>query len=265
MSRAVWIGLAIAVVVIGGAVYYFKFYKQEPAPEPGAPVATAPSTPPPEEHYAVPEQEPAAPNEEKKPLPTLDDSDAALREALEKSFGKQPVESFLVPDRLIRRIVATVDSLDREPVPLRLRAVPATPGAFIADGGGEALSLGARNAARYKPLVSALEAIDAQQVAALYLRWYPLFQKAYEDLGYPGRYFNDRLIHILNHLLAAPEIHGAVPLVRPSLAYKFADPALEDRSSGQKALVRLGPENETAVKAKLREIRDAIIARSKKS
>jgi hypothetical protein len=265
MNRAVWIGLAITVIVIGSAVYYFKSYQQEPAPEPSAPAPAAPATPPPQEHYAVPEEPAPGPGEEKKPLPTLDDSDPALRQALEQAFGKQPVESFLVPDRLIRRIVATVDSLDGEPVPLRLRAVPATPGAFIADGSGEALSLSARNAVRYQALVSALQALDAQQLAALYLRWYPLFQKAYEDLGYPGRYFNDRLIRILNHLLAAPEIHGAVPLVRPSLAYKFADPALEALSSGQKALLRLGPDNEAAVKAKLREIRDAIMTRSAKS
>jgi hypothetical protein len=41
--------------------------------------------------------------------------------------------------------------------------------------------------------------------------------------------------------------------------YEFADPALESRSAGQKALIRMGPANARRIKAKLREIR-ALIA-----
>jgi hypothetical protein len=40
--------------------------------------------------------------------------------------------------------------------------------------------------------------------------------------------------------------------------YEFADPELSALSSGQKALVRMGPENARRVKAKLRELRAAI-------
>jgi hypothetical protein len=40
--------------------------------------------------------------------------------------------------------------------------------------------------------------------------------------------------------------------------YEFADPALERRSAGQKLLLRSGPENERAIKAKLGEIRAAL-------
>jgi hypothetical protein len=46
--------------------------------------------------------------------------------------------------------------------------------------------------------------------------------------------------------------------VQPSVLYKYADPKLESLSSGQKLLIRMGPENETAVKAKLRELRAAL-------
>jgi hypothetical protein len=101
--------------------------------------------------------------------------------------------------------------------------------------------------------------LDAGAAVAVYRRFYPLFQQAYEDLGYPDRYFNDRLVQAIDDLLAAPEIDAPIPLVRPEVLYEFADPALESRSAGQKVLVRMGPANARRIKAKLREIR-ALVA-----
>jgi hypothetical protein len=42
--------------------------------------------------------------------------------------------------------------------------------------------------------------------------------------------------------------------------YIYADPALESRSAGQKLLMRMGPDNAKAVKAKLTELRAVITA-----
>ncbi|MCA8886134.1 MAG: DUF3014 domain-containing protein, partial [Hyphomonadaceae bacterium] len=61
------------------------------------------------------------------------------------------------------------------------------------------------NAARYGALVRWIESVDMERAVALYARLYPLFQQAYEELGYPGRYFNDRLVAVIDHLLQAPE------------------------------------------------------------
>jgi hypothetical protein len=44
--------------------------------------------------------------------------------------------------------------------------------------------------------------------------------------------------------------------------YEFADPVLEASSAGQKILIRMGRENAVQVKAKLREIRGALVAAS---
>ena len=40
--------------------------------------------------------------------------------------------------------------------------------------------------------------------------------------------------------------------------YQYADPKLEALSSGQKLLLRIGPDNEATIKAKLRELRAAV-------
>jgi len=42
--------------------------------------------------------------------------------------------------------------------------------------------------------------------------------------------------------------------------YTYADPALEARPSGQKLLMRMGPDNAAAIKAKLMELRALITA-----
>jgi hypothetical protein len=46
--------------------------------------------------------------------------------------------------------------------------------------------------------------------------------------------------------------------VRPKVLYLLADPELEQRSSGQKAMLRMGRENAARLQARLRELRSAI-------
>jgi hypothetical protein len=107
-----------------------------------------------------------------------------------------------------------------------------------------------------------MEAVDTGRLVALYVRFYPLFQQAYRELGYPKGYFNDRLVEVIDHLLVTPEITGPIRLTKPWIMYEFADPALEARSAGQKTLIRMGPANALRVKAKLREFRRQIAGRA---
>jgi len=41
-----------------------------------------------------------------------------------------------------------------------------------------------------------------------YFKLYSLFQQSYEDLGYPGQYFNDRLVEVIDDMLRAPEVQA---------------------------------------------------------
>jgi len=126
-------------------------------------------------------------------------------------------------------------------------------GAFQATA-GERTTIDPKNYDRYRPYVRIAEAADAKTLVAVYVRLYPLFQKAYEELGFPGQYFNDRVVVAIDDLLAAPDVRSP-ELVQPKALYQFADPDLESRSAGQKTLIRMGPENAGRVKAKLRELR----------
>jgi hypothetical protein len=74
----------------------------------------------------------------------------------------------------------------------------------------------------------------------VYVHFYPLFQSAYEQLGYQNAYFNDRLVFVLDHLLATPNPPDPILLAQPAVLYTYADPSLEKLSAGQKVLLRIG-------------------------
>jgi hypothetical protein len=162
-------------------------------------------------------------------------------------------------------VVASVDNLPRnEPLEKR-RPLRAPDGAFVVDrttvdqaAGEEHIAISARNAARYDTAVALFTRSDTAQLVASYRRVYPLLQQAYEDLGYPGRYFNDRVVEAIDDMLRAPEPATPPALVQPKVLYQYEDPALERLSSGQKLLLRMGSSHARAVKQKLREFRAQI-------
>jgi hypothetical protein len=194
------------------------------------------------------------------PLPELAASDAPLRDALGKLSGTETVQRYLLPESIIRRLVVTIDNLPRQKVAVEKRPTTAVAGAFIAQGDELHATLDPKNFDRYKPMVAVISQIDARQLGAIYVHFYPLFQQAYQSLGYPTGYFNDRLVQVIDLLLETPQPSGSIQLVRPNVMYTFADPSLEARPAGQKLLIRMGPENAAAIEAKLKELRAVITA-----
>ena len=258
MNRSTGIVVAVALVIVAGGLGFYLWNGREPPPLPPPPTprVEAPAPAPP----AVPEGPvnplPAtAPAE--KPLPPLKQSDDAVRADLTAALPPSAMER-LVLEGFIHRVVATVDNLPREQYAQRLSPVVAVPGWPKVSGRDDTLAWSTENEARYAPYMAALDAVDTNRLVDFYLRYYPLFQEAYVELGYPNGYFNDRLVAVIDHLLGAPTVSGAIPLTQPKVLYEFANPELQRLSSGRKVLVRIGAANEEKVKAKLRAIRAKI-------
>jgi hypothetical protein len=261
-------GLVLVLALAGGGAWWFLHRSpktEEPpvaeeAPLPPAAAAAQPAGPPPVQH---PLQESAAPAGE--PLPPVGESDGVLADALKGLVGASAAQAWLVPDEIARRFVATVDNLPHN-VPLEKRRPLRAPAEVLvvdravvdAAAGTERITLSARNATRYDAAVALLTKTDAGMLADAYRRFYPLLQQAYQDLGYPDRYFNDRVVEAIDDMLRAPEPAGPVILVQPKVLYQYEDAALERLSSGQKLLLRMGPAHARAVKSKLRELRKLI-------
>ncbi len=191
--------------------------------------------------------------------------------ALTRLFGRKTVIAMFQLDDFPRRFVATVDNLARTHAPARAWPVNPAEGRFTVQQANGTEVISPDNGLRYTPYVLLLETVDLRQAADAYRALYPLLQQAYEELGYPNAYFNDRLVDVIDHLLATPEpsgpiavqmteIKGPVRPERPWVLYQFSDPWLESLSSGQKMLLRMGPVNERRVKSKLAQLRRLVAA-----
>jgi hypothetical protein len=261
MRKPVWLGLVAILILAAAAVLFYSWRANRhaarivaPVVAPTAPVAAAPP---------VANPAPPGPGPSGQPLPTLGDSDMPLHEALAGSFGQANIDRWLRPDMLARHIVVTIDNLSRKKTAVELQPVKPVAGQFIAKGDDQSSTLDPANYQRYTPYVQALQMADVKQLTALYFHYYPLFQQAYQNLGYPNGDFNNRLVQTIDNLLQTPDVKGDIALVRPNVMYQYADPMLESLSAGQKVLLRMGPQNEAIVKAKLKELRAAIVDRSR--
>jgi hypothetical protein len=253
--KLIWMGGAIAAVLLAVGIWYWYSSRHAAAPETAAATAPAQQVPGNESQVA----HPLAGSNDGAPLPALNDSDQVVHDSLVGVLGKDPVEQFLVPQNVVRHVVATIDNLPHDKVAIDLRPLKPTAGQTIVSSSGDSMTIGERNFARYAPLTKVVQATDVKAIVVVYKHLYPLFQQAYEDLGYPGKYFNDRLVQTIDNLLLAPEVAGPIPVVQPKVMYQYADPDLESRSAGQKLLIRMGPANARIIKDKLRAFRAEII------
>jgi hypothetical protein len=274
------VGAAVIAAIVAGAGYWWWTHQTPPpaalpevavAPPPTAPAPVASQPAPLAIQHPIDALADAASATEGD-LPSLDQSDARAKAGLDELFGSKTVLSLLQLDGFARRFVVTVDNLARSHAAPRLWPVNPMAGRFTVESTGDSRVIDGDNAERYGSFVNAVTAVDTTRAVAFYLRLYPLFQQAYEELGYPGRYFNDRVVEVIDVLLATPvaagplkvqvtEVKGPIKSARPWVHYEYADPALEALAPGQKILLRVGPENAQRLKAKLADIRSKIAVR----
>lgn len=265
-STGGWIAAGVVLVlVVAGGVYFVRKGAQAPAPT-SASSSTSSDTGAASEAVQHPIEKvgtgPASASTA--PLPALDDSDTSVVSALEALAGGDGLSSLLVRQQVVQRMVATIDALPRRGLSAFMLPVHTPEGAFVTDNANDTTTIGAGNAERYAPYMRIVQDADPDQLVAWYVHAYPLFQQAYRQLGYPKGYFNDRLIVVIDNLLAAPDLTQPPSLVLSKGYYRYADPTLESLSAGQRMMIRVGPDNEAKLKAKLRMIRAKLVGQNLK-
>lgn len=248
----------LLLILAGGFAAWYLSQRPPPEQHPSAMTpAELPSTTLPEQPAFPVVSEPEASVPEPEPLPSLAQSDAAVAEALSGIVGAERLGSVFILEQMISRFVSLVDSLDSRQVAPLVMPVRPPAGKFMVQGEDEAV-MHPDNTLRYESYFGIVEAADTGDVAAFYRRYYPLFQQAYEELGYRNRYFNDRLVAMIDHLLATPATPEVIELVKSESIYEFADQRLEALSAGQKIMLRMGAEKRRLVERKLQEFRDLL-------
>lgn len=271
-ARILTIAFVLALLGLGAWHWRDAWW---PAGPPAAPVAPAPVAAP---VVAAPAAVPASQPAVRHPIEAVTGVDAAepaasasaapptLENSLARLFGPELLATIFQTDDFARRVVVTVDNLGREKAPARLWPLHPPAGRFTARRQDDAEVIAADNFVRYARHMALVEKADLRQVVALYKRFYPQFQQAYEELGYPGRHFNDRVVEVIDLLLATPEpaapvavrlpvIQGPIQPQRPWLLYEFVDPQQQALPAGSQLLLRMGPENQRRLNVRLTELR----------
>ena len=207
-SSQFYIPILLAIAVAAGLTYYWiQINRVATPPEPPPlvePLLEEPKFP---AHPFPRVEPPTGPGGELVTLPSLDQSDEYLKLELADVLGSRTVAEMLAERDLIAKIVATVDNLPRSHVAERIRPVAGLAGAFDAEAiNSNEFTISPDSYRRYDVLVDLVTAADLNELTEVYGRFYPLFQKAYRDLGYPNAHFNDRLVAVIDHLLVTPEL-----------------------------------------------------------
>ena len=279
-----WVWGVIGLAVAAGSGWWF-WQRQAPAelspPQtqvaPQAPVTLPPAEPavadaPP---VVMVEQTAAAPQHPLEVQTDMNAEDAAaLEQVVTEWLGRENALRFVALQGLAHHTVATVDNLARSHAAPRLWPLYPVGGRMVVTEDAEGtLSIAPANTRRYDAVVGFLGALDAKQAAAVYRRVYPVLQRAYEELGYPGKHFNDRLVQVIDHLLQTPQPKGPLTLqlvqvqsaeqgsaapVKPWLRYEYQDERLQRLSAGQKMLLRIGPDHAQVLRGQLHSLRAEI-------
>jgi DUF3014 family protein len=258
MKKPILITIALLLLLGGGVAAYLYLQDERPLLESTEvkEVEQPAMTPEPPEPVARQVLETPTENPE---LPQLESSDSLMASALENLLENKALMRIFINDQLIRNIVVTIDSLPRKQASMKIMPIKKAPGQFLTIESEGQKVISPNNKARYSQYVSFAEAVDPKQLVTLYRQLYPLFQKAYEELGYPDTYFNDRMMVTLDNLLATPDVNEPIPLIRPKFFYLYADPNLESRSIGQRILMRIGSNHAALIKSKLGFIKQELM------
>lgn len=249
-GRSPWGWLVALLVVLaagGGVAWYLLRGEEEPEP---APVAEEPAAVEPVPGIVEPEEE------EPLELPPLSASDEVVRRLVAGLSSQPALASWLATEDLVERFVVVVDNVAVGVVP-RTEVEPLAPeGGFRATAAeGEAPRVDPASWERYDPAAAVVASLDARGTAGLYRRLRPLINEAAgERLGYGAERFDQTLRRAIVHLLETPVPAEAPALERETLSYRYADPRLEELSAAQKHLLRMGPDNQRRVQAKLRTL-----------
>ena len=245
---ALAVGIALAVLVVGLAAWFFISGGDAPAVAP-EPTVTAPAPAP---------APPPAEDTETIDLPPLNDSDALVGALVSALTAHPGLAAWLIPDDLVRRFVVAVENVANGRNPAR-HLMPLRPTQrVLTAGAAPRLTLDRASYARYDTHAEIVASIDPAGAADLYRTIRPLISAAYAELGHPEDGFDGTLRRALENLLRTPVVEREVVLVPRAAFFEFADAELEDLLPVQKQFLGMGPRNVSAVQASLLAIAAAL-------
>lgn len=192
-------------------------------------------------------------------LPSLDNSDAFVRDRMLLIKHKSELQTWLNTDDLLRRSASYLDGLARGNTLSKVFPLTPPEGSFAMHKDGETIWLNAGNYERYDSTVGVLTSFNMKSMGQLFHFMRPLLENAFAEMGYRPRQMDGIILQAIDNILATPIIVEPIRLTRDSVAYKFADPELEALLPIQKQLLRTGPENTQRLQQQALALKDALL------
>lgn len=187
------------------------------------------------------------------PLPELADSDEMMRQAM---LGACPqLAPWLATDQLIKKYLIIANDFSQGLWLEKHRQFLQPPAAFSVQQTDNGSVIAEASYRRYDSLAQAIDGIDARAAIMAYQKFKPLLSQVFDQFGYPPeRPMDDLFLKAAAQILAAPIIEQPIPVVRPSVFYKFADAELEKLNPVAKLMLRMGPENTRLIQRKTKQL-----------
>jgi hypothetical protein len=209
-NKPVLIALAVAgVLLLGFLVYYFTSESEVTVqdtvaiPEEKPPVVEVPEPTP------MPEPTPEVAEEPEAPafvLPRLDSSDQLIRDGAVSLTRHEGINTWLGSKQLIRKVVAFTDNVANGNIAKEPAAALAPRGQMVVDEVEEGVYVvNPRSYERFNNATNILLSLDTERSVEFYLLLRPLFQEAYEELGYPSGNFDQVVLSSIGRLLETPK------------------------------------------------------------
>lgn len=266
--RSIGVVLALTAVIVCSYLLFNLFKDTLEPPETDKPVVQETSAPV-STAGQISETMPEAPIETKPsaeqkasqkpiPLPDLNKSDEEVRSAAITLNPSEEWVGWVTTEEALRKFVVVVDNLAAGKIAQKYLPMPKPDTKFRSTLDGINYYLDPTSFERYTPYVRLFKNIDTDMTVNVYQHYSPLLEEAFAELGYGERSFHDTLLQAFDVLLQAPVIKGNIELIRPSVYFKYLDPALENSSAVHKQMIRMGPQNTQDLQFKIQELKTAL-------
>jgi hypothetical protein len=252
--------VALVCVVAAGVVVLTGIWPQEDTaivePTPVAPAPPEKETPPinlpePAIPAVIPAPEPAV-----EALPSLFESDDAVRDALAEIPLGTAGQQYLMPSNIIERSASLIYLTAQGDVPYKLLPIARPKAPFTIIDDGTQVVADPEGFARYDPITRWVESLDSAAIIDAFARFLPLFREAWGFYGEDPAYFDLAVIETLDTIIATPEI-GITDerLIRKEAIWIYESPTIESLAPVQKQILRMGPSNAEVIKQKAVQVR----------
>ena len=247
---------ALVIALIGAGLLYWYSLQPSAPPPTVEPSKSQEATQPPSSAEIKPAEEKEPTPGEKVKLPGLDQSDDFVRPVIRGLSPHGKLRDWIKINNILRVITAAVDNISRGKSPRAHLGFLFYGQVFPVSEKSGKIYLDPKGYERYDLLTDAFVSLNTGRTVQAYEKLKPLFQEAYQDLGYPQKDFHSTLIQAIQRVLSAPEVEREIVLKEEGTGVNFlyVDDGLEDMDEVQKHLVRMGPKNTRKIQQKLREI-----------